>query len=169
MARPAGQALAHAWETVGSGEDAGVPSTRHLIDDDYGASAKATIGMRSGGDLHCRVGIRLPVVGLDVAADPLAEGDGHAFRLDRLVGRGGDLGDHVDAHFDRLTTAFRHALANGRGVGEIAEAADIDDLAAFFTMTLVGVATAAKGRADPLEIHAARRVATGVLDQHRPR
>ena len=58
-------------------------------------------------------------------------------------------GAHVDAYFDRLTTAFRNALGNGRQTGEISEAADLDELAAFFTMALIGVAASAKGRADP--------------------
>lgn len=77
-------------------------------------------------------------------------------------------GDRVDAYFDRLTTAFRAALDNGRQAGDISPAANLDDLAAFFTMALVGIATLAKGRANPNRIHAAHRVAISVLDTHRP-
>ena len=75
-------------------------------------------------------------------------------------------GDRVDAYFDRLTAAFRSALETGQEVGEIRATADIDDLAAFFTMVLVGIATLAKGRANPDRIHAACRVAISVLDNH---
>lgn len=77
-------------------------------------------------------------------------------------------GDRVDAYFDRLTTAFRSALAAGQQAGEIGTTTDIDDLAAFFTMALVGIATLAKGRADPDQIHAACRVAIATLDANRP-
>ena len=77
-------------------------------------------------------------------------------------------GDRVDAYYDRLTTAFRSALEAGQQAGEIGATADLDDLAAFFTMALVGIATLAKGRADPDQIHAATRVATSVLDTHQP-
>lgn len=77
-------------------------------------------------------------------------------------------GDHVDAYFDRLSTAFRSALHNSQQAGDLSRSADIDDLAAFFTMTLVGIATLAKGRAHPDQIHAACRIALSVLDKHRP-
>ena len=73
-------------------------------------------------------------------------------------------GDRVDAYFERLTAAFRSALATGQEAGELNPTANIDDLAAFFTMSLVGIATLAKGRADPDLIHAACRVAMATLD-----
>jgi len=75
-------------------------------------------------------------------------------------------GDHVDAYFDRLTNAFRNALHNGQQAGEISMNADPDELAAFFTMALVGIATLAKGRAQPNQIHAACRVVTDILKTH---
>lgn len=43
---------------------------------------------------------------------------------------------HVDAYLQRLTNAFRHALTNGQHAGDIDERANLDDLAAFFTMAL---------------------------------
>ena len=72
-------------------------------------------------------------------------------------------GDHVDAYFDRLTNAFKSALHNGQQTGEINNTADLDDLAAFFTMALIGVAALAKGRAQPDRIHAACRVVLDTL------
>ncbi|MGI9616318.1 MAG: TetR/AcrR family transcriptional regulator [Acidimicrobiales bacterium] len=77
-------------------------------------------------------------------------------------------GDRVDAYFERLNTAFRSALESGQEAGEISANADLDELAAFFTMALVGIATLAKGRANPDQIHAACRVALSVLDTHDP-
>ena len=77
-------------------------------------------------------------------------------------------GDRVDAYFDRLTVAFRSALETGQRNGEIDPTAELDDLAAFFTMALVGIATLAKGRASPDLIHAACRVAVATLDANRP-
>lgn len=75
-------------------------------------------------------------------------------------------GERVDAYFDRLTTAFRSALSAGQDAGEISTEADLNDLAAYFTMALVGIATLAKGRANPDQIHAATRIALSVLDAH---
>jgi TetR/AcrR family transcriptional repressor of nem operon len=75
-------------------------------------------------------------------------------------------GDHVDSYFDRLTNAFRNALRNGQQTGRISKSADIDDLAAFFTMALVGIATLAKGRAQPNQIHAACRIVANTLKTH---
>jgi len=72
-------------------------------------------------------------------------------------------GDYVDAYFNRLTKAFRNALRNGQQTGKISMSADTDELAAFFTMALVGVATLAKGSAQPGQIHAAYRVVIEVL------
>ncbi|MEM9564291.1 MAG: TetR/AcrR family transcriptional regulator [Actinomycetota bacterium] len=77
-------------------------------------------------------------------------------------------GDRVDAYFERLHTAFGSALAAGQRAGELEHDADLDDLASYFTMALVGIATLAKGRADPDRIHAAARVAMTVLDANRP-
>ena len=68
---------------------------------------------------------------------------------DRASGPRPASGDRVDAYFDRLTTAFHSALKTGQQAGEIRATANLDDLAAFFTMALVGIATLAKGRANP--------------------
>ncbi|MEM9039794.1 MAG: TetR/AcrR family transcriptional regulator [Actinomycetota bacterium] len=74
------------------------------------------------------------------------------------------VGEYVERYFRRLTQAFRGALENARRDGELDVDRDLDDLAAYFTMALVGIATLAKGRADPDLIHAAARVAMSVLD-----
>ena len=74
---------------------------------------------------------------------------------------------HVAAYLERLTAAFRHALGNGQAGGDIAPTADLDELAAFFTTALIGVAACIRAEAPPEQIWAASRVATGVLDAHR--
>ncbi len=76
-------------------------------------------------------------------------------------------GKRVDAYFERLGAAFGNALANARRVGELSDTADVDDLAAFFTMALIGVAASAKGQADPDQIHASCRVTISALDPYR--
>ena len=60
----------------------------------------------------------------------------------------------VDAYLDRLTRAFRHALANGQAGGELSAAADLDELASFFTMALVGVSASIRAQAPPAEVQA---------------
>lgn len=77
-------------------------------------------------------------------------------------------GRYVAAYLERLARAFRHALANARLSGEIDPAADLDQLAAFFTTTLIGVAASIRAEAPPEQTQAACRVATSVLDTHRP-
>ena len=76
-------------------------------------------------------------------------------------------GDRVDAYFERLLSAFGNALTNARHTGELSDEADVDDLAAFFTMALIGVAASAKGKAHPDRIHASCRVTISALDPYR--
>lgn len=77
-------------------------------------------------------------------------------------------GRYVAAYLDRLTRAFRTALDNGQRSGEIDEAADLNELAAFLTTALIGVAACVRAEAPPEQIHAACKVATSILDTHRP-
>lgn len=72
---------------------------------------------------------------------------------------------HVAAYLERLTKAFRHALTNAQNHGEIDEHTDLDDLAAFYTMALIGVVALIRSEAPPGQIHAACRVATSVLER----
>lgn len=73
---------------------------------------------------------------------------------------------YVDAYLDRLTNAFRHALSNGQQSGHLDPGADLDELAAFFTMALIGVVACIRAKAPPEQIRAACRVATSMLDGH---
>lgn len=114
--------------------------------------------------------IRSTFAGFATASEDWAQGRG-CLLCNTAVERGTLVdasGERVDAYFDRLDTAFRNALTNGQRNGELTDAADVDELAAFFTMALIGVAASAKGRADPGQIHASCRVAISILDAHRP-
>ena len=71
---------------------------------------------------------------------------------------------HVDAYIERLTRAFRHALDNAHRAGDLNPAVDLDELSAFFTMSLIGVAAMIRAEASPPLVQAACTVATGVLD-----
>ena len=77
-------------------------------------------------------------------------------------------GRYVAAYLERLTRAFRGALDNARQAGDVDEAADLDDLAAFFTTALIGVAACIRAEAPPEQVRAASAVATSLLDVHRP-
>ena len=77
-------------------------------------------------------------------------------------------GQFVAAYFDRLNNAFRRALANGQATGDIAADADLDELAAYFTMALIGVAASIRAEAPSAQVQAACKVATSMLDMHRP-
>ena len=112
--------------------------------------------------------IRSTFAGFATASEDWAQGRGcllcnTAVERETLVAA---TGRHVDDYFARLSAAFANALRNARSTGELGPDADVDDLASFFTVALVGVAAAAKGRAAPAQIHAACRVATSVLEDH---
>ncbi len=77
-------------------------------------------------------------------------------------------GRYVNAYMERLTRAFRRTLANGQRSGEVDANADLDELAAFFTTALIGVAACIRAEAPPEQVQAACNVATSVLDAHRP-
>ena len=78
------------------------------------------------------------------------------------------IGRFTSAYLDRLTRAFRHALGNGLKSGDIRGDADLDELAAYFTTALVGVAACIRAEAPSHQLHAACRIATDVLDMYRP-
>ena len=77
-------------------------------------------------------------------------------------------GRYVAAYLERITRAFGNALENGRRAGDLDETADLDELAAFFTTALIGVAACIRAEAPPEQVHTACRVATSVLDAHQP-
>lgn len=76
-------------------------------------------------------------------------------------------GRYVAEYLERLTRAFRHALGNAVAAGEVSATADLDELAAFFTTALIGVAACIRSDAPPEQVQAACRVATRVLEADR--
>ena len=70
----------------------------------------------------------------------------------------------VDAYLARVTAAFRHALDNADANDELAAGTDLDEVAAFLTMSLIGVVALTRAEADPALVRRASRVATAVLD-----
>jgi TetR/AcrR family transcriptional regulator, transcriptional repressor for nem operon len=77
-------------------------------------------------------------------------------------------GRFVAAYIDRVTRAFRQALVNARSAGHIKEVSNVDELAAFFTMALIGVSACIRAKAPSDQIYAACNVAAATLDAHRP-
>jgi TetR/AcrR family transcriptional repressor of nem operon len=75
---------------------------------------------------------------------------------------------YVDGYLDRLQGDFRQALVNARGKGQIAEDADIDDLAAFLARALIGVSVAMRAEASEEQVQAACRIAMSVVDADQP-
>ena len=77
---------------------------------------------------------------------------------------------YVNAYLDRLTRAFRHALDNAARDGEVDALGDVDldELAGFFTVSLIGVAACIRAEAPPEQVRAACRVATSVLEAPSP-
>lgn len=72
----------------------------------------------------------------------------------------------VDAYLDRLMKGFRNALENARAEGDVSEHANLDDLAAHFTMAVVGISALLRAKATPEQMYAAGRGATSLLRAH---
>ena len=73
-------------------------------------------------------------------------------------------GRYVTAYLRRIRSAFRHALENAQRRGELRATSDLDQLAAFLTTTLIGVAASIRAEAPPEQLHATSTVVTRVLD-----
>ena len=73
-------------------------------------------------------------------------------------------GRFVDAYLKRLADNFRNALGNARRKGQVADGADLDAMAAFFAMSLVGISALIRARAAPEQVQSASKIATAVLD-----
>ena len=77
-------------------------------------------------------------------------------------------GQYVAAYLERITRAFRNALEKGRRAGDLDETVDLDEMAAFLTTALIGVAACIRAEAPPAQLHAACKLATSILDIHQP-
>ena len=54
-------------------------------------------------------------------------------------------------------------MRNAQRCGELVQDADLDTLASFFTVSLIGIAATARAEVDPTQIKAAADVVAGVL------
>jgi len=72
----------------------------------------------------------------------------------------------VDAYLERLTKGFRNALENARREGDVDENANLDDLAAHFVSSVVGISALLRAKATPEQMYAAGRGATSLLSVH---
>ena len=70
---------------------------------------------------------------------------------------------YVDAYLSRLTTGFQRALTNAQAGGNLAASADIDGLADFMAMAVVGISALIRAKASPTQVHAAARVVASQL------
>ncbi|MBT8239605.1 MAG: TetR/AcrR family transcriptional regulator [Acidimicrobiia bacterium] len=77
-------------------------------------------------------------------------------------------GRFVDAYLQRISRAFRGALANARRSGDLEARVDLDELSAFLTTTLIGVAACIRAEAPPSQLHATSRMVANLLDTYRP-
>ena len=61
----------------------------------------------------------------------------------------------VDAYLERLRVAFTRALTNARAAGDLSDDAQIEDLAASFAMSVVGISALIRANAPADQVHAA--------------
>lgn len=73
-------------------------------------------------------------------------------------------GQFTAAYLNRIDAAFRNALDNAQRSGELTSEAAVEELAAFFTTALIGVAASIRAEAPPEQLHATSRVVMTVLD-----
>lgn len=70
---------------------------------------------------------------------------------------------YVDAYLKRLNAGFRNALTNAHASGQLGDHADLDDLAAFFAMSVVGISVLVRAKAPSNQVHAAGRAVVAQL------
>ena len=72
----------------------------------------------------------------------------------------------VEAYLVRLRNGFRNALENAQKEGEVSVEANLDDLAAHFTNSVLGISALLRAKASPELMYAASRGATDVLNRN---
>ncbi len=71
----------------------------------------------------------------------------------------------TDRYLERVSKAFRNALHNARAQGRLTDASPIDELAAFLTVTVIGMLVLIRAGSDPAYLHASRTQALERLSQ----
>ena len=57
---------------------------------------------------------------------------------------------------------------NGRRAGDLDDTTDLDEMAAFLTRLLIGVAASVRAEAPPEQLHATSRAVSSILGMHQP-
>ncbi len=70
----------------------------------------------------------------------------------------------VDDYLARLNKAFRRALKNARAAGDISASAELDDLAAFLSMSVVGVSALIRAKAPTEQVYAVGRTVAALFN-----
>jgi TetR/AcrR family transcriptional repressor of nem operon len=70
---------------------------------------------------------------------------------------------YVNDYIARMSKGFRTALENARKDGDVAEDADLDDLAAHFVNSVVGISALIRANAPSEQLHATGRGVTSML------
>ena len=71
----------------------------------------------------------------------------------------------VNAYLERLTKGFRNALENAKVDGDVDANANLDDLAAHFVNSVVGISVLLRAKATTEQMYAASRGATSMLSR----
>lgn len=69
----------------------------------------------------------------------------------------------VDAYLERLQTGFRRALENAKAKGQVDPALQIEETAAFFAMSVIGISALVRAKAPSAQVHAAGRAIEAML------
>ena len=73
-------------------------------------------------------------------------------------------GRYVAAYLERITRAFRHALANMQQSGLLDPKVALDDVAGFLTTTLIGMAASVRAEAPPAQLWAAYELVNRMVE-----
>ena len=79
------------------------------------------------------------------------------------------IGVRIDAYFARIKSAFGRVLENARQTGQIQARADLEQLTAFLTTSLIGVATSVRAEAPPEQLWNTYHVIVSMMDDLGPR
>ena len=70
----------------------------------------------------------------------------------------------VNADLERLKLGCQRALCNAHASGDIGTQRDLDDLAAFLVMSLLGISTLIRAKVPSEQVYAASRITTSLLE-----
>lgn len=70
----------------------------------------------------------------------------------------------MDAYLERPRIGILNALENARNAGDLNKQVNLDDLAAFFTMSVIGISALIRAKAPSNQVYAAGRTTVSVLN-----